>query len=251
MKKSSAAAAITFFLLLGSVGVLWAQSYTVNVSKESNGTQYLTDSHGMTLYYFTKDVAGNSECTGGCLGLWPAFNAGTIDVPASLNASDFGTITRADGTQQTTYQGWPLYYFAKDAQPGDMNGQNFHGIWFVETVPSYTVMVATSATLGNYLTDSNGMALYYFTKDSPNTSVCEGKCLQLWPAFYSANLVVPASLNASDFGTITRADGTPQTTYKGYPLYYWVKDTARGQTTGQNVGHIWFVVDPAKFNPAG
>jgi predicted lipoprotein with Yx(FWY)xxD motif len=61
--------------------------------------------------------------------------------------------------------------------------------------------------------------------------------------------VVPSALKASDFSTITRTDGASQATYKGYPLYYWVKDKMRGDVTGQNVGKVWFVIDPDRFPP--
>jgi len=239
----------TFFLVLfGIAGTVWGQSYTINVAG-SGDLHYLTDSKGMTLYYFTKDVAGESACYGGCAKLWPIFDARTINVPSSLNSSDFGTITRNDGTHQTTYKGWPLYYFEPDKAPGEMKGEGAHDVWYIMTVPFYTVMVGTSQQLGNYLTDANGMALYYFTKDSPNTSACYNNCARLWPIFYAPNIVVPSGLKASDFGSITRSDGTMQSTYKGYPLYYWVRDKKRGETTGQDVGKVWFVIDPAKFNP--
>jgi len=94
------------------------------------------------------------------------------------------------------------------------------------------------------------MALYWFTKESVGMSACSGDCLKAWPAFHADSIVVPSTMKASDFGTITRADGTPQTTFRGYPLYYWVKDSKRGDVTGQNVGKVWFVIDPDKF-PVG
>jgi plastocyanin len=56
-----------------------------------------------------------------------------------------------------------------------------------------------------------------------------------------------STLPASDIGSITRSDGSKQSTYKGYPLYYFVKDTEHGDTNGQNVNKVWFVIDPAKF----
>ncbi len=240
---------LTFTLLISTAGALYAQSYTVKVATAPNGKEYLTDSNGMTLYYFTKDVSGSSVCTGGCSNAWPAFSAGTVSAPASVDASAFGTITRDDGTPQTTYNGWPLYYFAGDKAPGDMKGEDFRHVWYMVTVPSYTVMVATSPKLGNYLTDADGMSLYYFTKDSANKSVCEGNCAKVWPPFHASDIVAPAGVNPSDFGTITRPDGSLQSTYKGYPLYYWIKDKVRGDTTGQDVGHVWFVLDPANFHP--
>ena len=34
------------------------------------------------------------------------------------------TIERRDGSQQVTYNGWPLYYYRQDARIGDVNGQD-------------------------------------------------------------------------------------------------------------------------------
>lgn len=249
MKRYVVVLSAAALFLFGLTVSIWGQSYSINVTS-SGGIQYLTDSNGMTLYYFTKDVSGESACNGGCAKLWPIFHASSISVPSSLDPADFGTITRTDGTQQTTYKGWPLYYFAADKSAGDMKGQGVRKIWYVMTVPFYTVMVGTSPQFGNYLTDQNGKTLYYFTKDSTNTSACSGGCAKLWPVFYAPNIVVPSGLSATDFGSITRSDGTMQTTFKGYPLYYWVRDSKRGDTSGQDVGKVWFVVDPAKFNPA-
>jgi predicted lipoprotein with Yx(FWY)xxD motif len=145
--------------------------------------------------------------------------------------------------------GWPLYYWAKDKMAGDMTGEGVHKVWYVLRVPAYTVMIATSKSLGNYLVDGSGRTLYWFTKDKTNMSACSGDCIKAWPAFKVDSFVVPSALSASDFASITRADGTTQATYKGYPLYYWVKDTARGEVSGQNVGKVWFVIDPEKFPP--
>jgi predicted lipoprotein with Yx(FWY)xxD motif len=110
-----------------------------------------------------------------------------------------------------------------------------------------TVKVATKEGVGSYLVDGAGKTLYWFTKDSPGKSTCEGPCLANWPAFAAASIVVPAGLKAEDFGSITRADGAAQTTFRGYPLYYWKGDAAAGATTGQGVNGVWFVVDPGKF----
>jgi len=44
-----------------------------------------------------------------------------------------GTITGIDGEPQLTLNGWPLYYFAGDAAPGDTNGQGVGGVWWVLT----------------------------------------------------------------------------------------------------------------------
>jgi predicted lipoprotein with Yx(FWY)xxD motif len=82
---------------------------------------------GRTLYYFALDIpaAGQrapvSHCTGGCLPIWPIFHVDTPVVGTGLNASNFGEFVRADGAKQTTFKGWPLYFFAGDAKAGDTN----------------------------------------------------------------------------------------------------------------------------------
>ena len=90
----------------------------------------LTDSDGNTLYLFVPDAQGPSTCEGGCLEAWPAVPG---DVSAGSGADDglLGTTTRSDGSEQATYNGWPLYYFANDAAPGDVNGQGANDVWFV------------------------------------------------------------------------------------------------------------------------
>jgi predicted lipoprotein with Yx(FWY)xxD motif len=86
--------------------------------------QVLTDSVGRTLYFYTKDTTGNSVCTGGCRDAWPIFYTPTVRLGAGLTAGDFGTITRTDGALQTTYKGWPLYYYKVDAAAGEAKGEN-------------------------------------------------------------------------------------------------------------------------------
>ena len=115
--------------------------------------------------------------------------------------------------------------------------------------PTYTVNVATSPTLGQYLTDGSGRALYWTTADSPGTSNVSGATLNVWPVFYVSSISVPSSLNASNFSSIMRTDGSRQTTYKNWPLYYYVNDTAAGDTKGQGIAGRWSVVNPAATGP--
>jgi predicted lipoprotein with Yx(FWY)xxD motif len=90
----------------------------------------LVDKDGRTLYMFTKDTQGKpSVCEGDCLAAWPPLGKAS----AGDGADDglVGTTDRSDGSTQATYDGWPLYYFAKDKASGDVNGQGVGGVWYV------------------------------------------------------------------------------------------------------------------------
>jgi predicted lipoprotein with Yx(FWY)xxD motif len=109
-----------------------------------------------------------------------------------------------------------------------------------------TVQVSKDASLGDILVDGKGMTLYLFTKDQANVSNCYDQCAVNWPP-----LLVAAGKDAAagqgvtgQLGAIERKDGSRQVTYNGLPLYYYIKDTKAGDTTGQNVGQVWFIVHP-------
>ncbi len=122
---------------------------------------FLTDNTGKSLYVFAKDTAGTSTCTGTCLAKWPAFNAGTIVAPSVLKATDFSTVTRADGVQQTSFMGRPLYYYSGDTAPGATTCQGFNNLWsvanitgtfpaFVTPTPTATPTPSATQTLNYY-----------------------------------------------------------------------------------------------------
>jgi predicted lipoprotein with Yx(FWY)xxD motif/plastocyanin len=117
------------------------------------------------------------------------------------------------------------------------------------TVSAVSVNIASKTGIGSYLVDSKGLSLYYTMRDSPGVSNVPDNLLTTWIPFYVSNIVVPSSLNASDFGTITRSNGQQQTTFRGYPLYYYVGDKAAGDTNGQGIGGVWYVVTPTNFPP--
>ena len=90
----------------------------------------LADPNGFTMYVFTEDGTGESVCTGGCASVWPPVSGGTT-IGTGLDASTFATSARDDGTEQLTVGGRPLYTYSADASPGDTNGQDVNGVWFV------------------------------------------------------------------------------------------------------------------------
>lgn len=96
--------------------------------------------------------------------------------------------------------------------------------------------------LGEILVDGNGMTLYMFTNDSPNMSACEGQCLVNWPPLLGEPTAGEGA-DDSKLGSFARSDGSMQASYNGWPLYYWKDDAAPGDTTGQGVGGVWYVLD--------
>jgi len=225
---------------------------TVKIGTTSLGN-VLTDSKGLTLYYFITDVPGTGTSTcysaANCSQYWPIFSPASVIVSPPLSASDFTTFTRTDGTMQAAYDGHPLYYFVKDANPGDVNGENVLHTWFVAK-PDYAVMIASTPALGEFLTDADGRTLYVFVKDVLGGSTCTGACLTKWPAFSTSSFVVPSILKTSDFSMLTRSDGVRQVAYLGRPLYYYSGDTGPGMTTGSGFAGNWYVANITGFLPA-
>lgn len=90
----------------------------------------LVDGDGNTLYLFTPDNQGESVCYDQCEAAWPPL-LDPIEAGDGINPSLLGTAPRTDGSDQVTYNGWPLYYFANDTAPGDTNGQGINDVWYV------------------------------------------------------------------------------------------------------------------------
>lgn len=106
------------------------------------------------------------------------------------------------------------------------------------------VNLGQNAALGSFLVDSKGMTLYIYTKDTANTSTCSGACLTNWPPLLTTGAPSAGTgVTASLLGTLTRSDGGVQVTYNGMPLYYFAADKAAGDTKGQAVKSVWYVLD--------
>jgi predicted lipoprotein with Yx(FWY)xxD motif len=105
--------------------------------------------------------------------------------------------------------------------------------------------LATGA-LGKFLTDGTGKTLYMFTPDEDQAApTCNDQCAANWPpltASAASDVTVGDGLDQSKIKLEDRADGTKQVVYGEYPLYYFAKDTASGQTNGQGLNSKWYVV---------
>ncbi len=107
-----------------------------------------------------------------------------------------------------------------------------------------TVAVADSS-LGEILVDGEGRTLYRFLNDTEGQSNCSGDCEATWPVLATeGDAEAGDGADAALLGTLEREDGTVQVTYADWPLYYFAADAAAGDTNGQGVGEVWYVVAP-------
>ena len=95
-------------------------------------------------------------------------------------------------------------------------------------------------SMGKVLTDSKGMTLYTFDRDTAGKSACNGPCAQNWPPLMAAG----NAMSQGDWSVVTRDDGSKMWAYKGKPVYTWAKDTKPGDTTGDNVNNVWHIAKP-------
>lgn len=114
-----------FSLAVSTFALTFALSAQANPTVEKDGV--VGNREGRSLYTFDKDSAGKSNCNGGCASAWPAFSVAN---PALADA-DFSVIKRDDGTLQWAFKGMPLYFFAGDSKPGEVNGDKQGGVWHV------------------------------------------------------------------------------------------------------------------------
>ncbi|MCZ4245869.1 hypothetical protein [Pedobacter punctiformis] len=228
----------------------------------------ITDKSGKTLYFFSSDAAGIPTCTGGCETVWPLYYSADLSSDTRVNASEVGEVTRTDGRKQSTYWGYPLYYYQNDAAAGDVKGDGVGGIWFVAK-PDYSLMLANAQLVGangksytstyaegtgntNYFTDAQGRTLYAYGPDKSNKNTYTKPDLSnnsIWPV-YEAELKELPSVITKDQISVIDVFGKKQMTYKGWPLYYFGSDTKRGDNKGITVGGIgtvWPVLTPTSI----
>jgi predicted lipoprotein with Yx(FWY)xxD motif len=88
----------------------------------------------------------------------------------------------------------------------------------------------------------NGMTLYTFDKDAPESgkSMCNGPCATNWPPLAASS----DDSSSGDYGVIVRDDMTKQWTVKGKPLYFWSKDQKPGDRTGDGFNGVWHAAKP-------
>jgi predicted lipoprotein with Yx(FWY)xxD motif len=90
----------------------------------------LTTAEGKTLYGLTEDQGGSPTCAGDCASTWPPVLVDSAELPEGLDPEVYSVVQRDDGAYQLAAGGWPLYSFAADTEPGDVEGQGSGGVWY-------------------------------------------------------------------------------------------------------------------------
>lgn len=222
---------------------------------------------GLTVYGFTNDTEARSTCYGACAEAWPPVLVDADwNVSPDLDLGIFATTERDDGTLQLVAGKWPLYYFAGDAVPGDVNGQGSGDVWFAvdldgilidspagdvataeaEAAPAEAapIVVAAETSLGEALVDADGLTLYGFLEDVDAIPTCDDACADAWPPVLLDSAGLPADLDPAVFSVAERADGSFQLVAGIWPLYRFAGDAAPGDVNGQSSGDVWFVATP-------
>ena len=115
----------------------------------------LTNVQGFTVYWFAKDTATNSACSGACAAAWPPVMGMPQAASGVKLTGKLGEIKRADGSMQATYNGHPLYLFAGDSKPGQVNGNaisGFGALW-------YAIRIGTSTTASTTNSGNSGSGM--------------------------------------------------------------------------------------------
>ena len=126
-------------------------------AKTIGSEQVLTNSQGLTLYWFAIDTPSKSNCSGSCATYWPPVK-GPVTAGSGVTGT-LGTITRSDGTMQATYDGHPLYTYVADTAPGQAKGNGLNlsgGLWYEMTVSGAKPTVGAAASTSTASTGGGG-----------------------------------------------------------------------------------------------
>lgn len=215
--------------------------------------QALVTARGMTLYTLDGETPARAACAAACTDTWTPLAAPAL----AMAIGDFTIISRSDGIRQWAHKGKPLYVYAGDNEPGDVNGDGLEKKWRVALVTRYftpgDVVIKVSPRHGAMLATAGGMTLYArdanrfsgggashadrsVARGTPaigraiGIAGCTAACTETWIPYKA-----PAEARASGYWQIlTREDGSRQWSYLGFPLYTY-KDDAPGSARGHDI----------------
>ncbi|MEX2536821.1 MAG: c-type cytochrome [Trueperaceae bacterium] len=196
---------LTAFLMAGIIGSsAFAQ---VSVAEHEEHGPHLVDGEGKSLYVFLGDAeVEGSACDASCAAAWPPLTTTDgADEGAEADESLLGTIERADGTLQVSYDGWPLYHYLADRSAGSTAGQALGEEWYL-IAPDGTVIGADLASTGEEVEDEESASQAEGDIDL-EALMAEGESIysSMCAGCHGAN---GDEVNASHVTRITEADST-------------------------------------------
>lgn len=108
-------------------------------------------------------------------------------------------------------------------------------------------ITSADSSLGEIIVDDEGMTLYMFVPDQEEDGepTCYEDCAATWPPLEATgDLQAGEGLDPSLLGSVERTDGITQVTYNNLPLYNFSGDEAAGETNGQGLNDVWWVMSP-------
>ncbi len=137
IKTVAAAAAVLALVAAGAAAAAHEKHHAsrkggtlVELRKTKLG-KVLVMSNGRTLYHYTPDARDKSNCYGSCASVWPPLlTKGKPRAGKGVKSKLLGVTMRKDGKHQVTYRGHPLYRFTGDSRAGQVNGEDYGGIWY-------------------------------------------------------------------------------------------------------------------------
>ncbi|MGK5551312.1 SCO0930 family lipoprotein [Actinomadura kijaniata] len=185
---------------------------------------------GWPLYRYAKDASPGDVKGQGVNGTW--FAAAPTGKKAAAKKAEQENEGGGERRQQDGEQ----------RQGGEQGG---NGGWAGWT----TIKVRRDPRLGMIVTDGKGRTMYRFDKDRPRVSNCFGDCRAKWPIvrFNGFKKLKVEGVDRGLVSFIERKDGKPgecQLLINGWPMYYFAKDAEAGDTRGQAVQNVWWVVSP-------
>ncbi|MEU8548958.1 hypothetical protein AB0C81_18565 [Streptomyces roseoverticillatus] len=250
----------------------------------------VTDAQGLTLYRFDKDKPQppQSNCNDACAVTWPPVMASEASTATTNGIGPLGQVRRADGKQQLTLGGWPVYRFSKDKAPGDTNGQGVdNGVWNAlaqdgkkaggggnngqSTPPQgrgsgqeangdrrgseggegrdLGLNVVIQPVIGAVVVDSNGRTLYQNGHLSRNSrAVCDARCSQLWTAVPPVNRSRVQGIDLRLITDVRLEDGSRQLAIGGHPVFWFNGDRTLGDIKGQGRDDFWALSSDGRIN---
>jgi predicted lipoprotein with Yx(FWY)xxD motif len=113
-----------------------------------------------------------------------------------------------------------------------------------ETAAGDATVTVADSSFGEIVADAEGNTLYVFLPDEGGASTCYDDCEAAWPPLTVDGTPAGDGVDASLLGTVEREDGSMQVTLDGWPLYFFSGDEAAGDTNGQGLNEVWYVVAP-------